>query len=57
MARGTKTNAMKIVIVMDLLYDEIQLRHYARTNELGAEDRTAINKLINLLQEERISLK
>lgn len=57
MARGTKTNAMKIVIVMDLLYDEIQLRHYARTNELSQEDRTAINKLINLLQEERISLK
>lgn len=57
MARGTKTNAMKIVIVMDLLYDEIQLRHYTRTKELVAEDRTAINRLINLLQEERISLK
>lgn len=57
MGRGTKTNAMKIVLVMDLLYDEIQLRHYARTNEMSVEDRTAINKLINLLQEERMSLK
>lgn len=57
MGRGTKTNAVTITVIMDLLYDEIQLRHYARTNEMSEEDRTAINKLINILQEERISLK
>ena len=57
MSKGTRKTSKKLSVIIDLLYDEIQLRQYARSHRLSAEDRMALVILMDLLIEERRSLK